>query len=252
MLCAVTQPTSRRAVARVVGVVLLPYLLLGIFWAGSNPPTAAPDEGDHLVKALGLARLDIGVPGPPAPEGTTDLGLVRNRSITRIVPIPARPRPGGLSLLYVQNAGHCGLPARRCRGGGGRRPPRRRRWGIPAVLYPPVGALATLGNDVTVAVLIGRLVVLATSMVLLALGCAHLVRWLGRRSLAGVAVALTPMAVFCFGILNTSAVEILGAMGMAAVVTVYGQHPHSLRDHRTLLVCWSAARRWSSAGSSAS
>ena len=36
------------------------------------------------------------------------------------------------------------------------------------------------------------------------------------------------MAVFCLGMLNTSAVEILGATGMAAVVAVYGRRPESL------------------------
>ncbi len=237
MLCAVTEPpVSRRGVARIVGFVLLPYLLLGLFWAGSNPPTAAPDEGDHLVKALGLARLDIGVPGPPAPEGTTDLGVVRNRSISRIVEIPVRLDPAGYPcfMFRTQVTAAC-QPASAPEAVGDVAAPTT-LGAYPPFLYPPVGALATLGGNVTSAVLLGRLVVLAASMILLGLGCAHLVRWLGSRSLAGVALALTPMAVFCFGVLNTSAVEILGALGMAAVVTVYARHPGSLRDRRTLLV----------------
>ena len=73
-------------------------------------------------------------------------------------------------------------------------------------------------------------------MVLMWLACWHLVRWLGARSLVGVAVLLTPMAVFCLGILNTSAVEILGAAGMAAVVAVYARRPESLAHTATQAV----------------
>ena len=77
---------------------------------------------------------------------------------------------------------------------------------------------------------------LAASVLLLWLACWHLVRWLGARSLVGVAVLLTPMAVFCLGILNTSAVEILGAAGMAAVVAVYARRPESLAHTATQAV----------------
>ena len=30
-------------------LVVLPYLLLGVIWACTNPPDAAPDEHDHLI-----------------------------------------------------------------------------------------------------------------------------------------------------------------------------------------------------------
>ena len=98
----------------------------------------------------------------------------------------------------------------------------------PPFLYPVAGWVASLGSDPASADRLGRLVVLAASALLLWLACAHLVRWLGPRSLVGVALLMTPMAVFCLGILNTSAVEILGATGMAAVVAVYGRRPESL------------------------
>ena len=77
---------------------------------------------------------------------------------------------------------------------------------------------------------------LAASAVLLWLACRHLVRWLAAGCLVGVAVLLTPMAVFCFGILNTSALEILGAAGMAAVVTVYARRPESMAHTATQAV----------------
>jgi len=247
MLCAVSEraapPAGRSRVARVVGMVLVPYLLLGLFWAVANPATAAPDENDHLVKALGLARLDIGVPGPPAPAGTTDKGVIRNASITRVVEIPARLSPDAYPCFRFkpQATGACQPTSPPVTGGDllvattvGAYPP---------FLYPPVGVVATLGPDVPTADLLGRLMVLTASMVLLGLTCAHLARWLGARALVGVAAAATPMVMFCTGSLTTSAIEILAAMGMAAVVTVYGRHPESLREPRTLavvLVCATA------------
>ncbi|MEP6630305.1 MAG: DUF2142 domain-containing protein, partial [Lapillicoccus sp.] len=237
-----TQPPVAR-VRRITALFLLPYLLLGLFWVFANPPTAAPDENDHLVKALALGHLDIGVPAPLAPPGTTDLGQVRNASITRIVEIPARLSPDAYPCFrFLPRATAACQPAS---------PPvpegtlavATTLGAYPPFLYPPVGLVASLGTDVPSATLLARLVVLAASMVLLGLGCAHLVRWLGVRSLVGVAVAVTPMAIFCVGSLTTSAVEILGALGVAAVVTVYARHPHSLREPRTLtvvLVCGTA------------
>jgi hypothetical protein len=243
MLRAVTRPPVRPSVARVVGVFLVPYLLLGLFWAVSNPATAAPDENDHLVKGLALAHLDIGVPGPPAPPGTTDLGRVRNASITRVVEIPARLSPDAYPCFrFLPRVTAACQPTS---------PPvpdgtlavATTLGSYPPFLYPPVGLVASLGSDVPTATLLGRLVVLTVSVGLLALAAGHLVRWLGVRSLVGVAVAVTPMAVFCLGSLTTSAVEILGALGVAAVVAVYGRHPESLRETRTLavvLVCGTA------------
>ena len=75
--------------AWVKGIFLvIPYLLIGISWATSNPPIAAPDEQSHLIKALGIAHFDIGTPwlghtDPPIPIN------IRNDSLSREVEIPA-------------------------------------------------------------------------------------------------------------------------------------------------------------------
>ena len=247
MLSAVSAPAVPPAgtlrVRRVVGLVLLPYLLLGLFWAVSNPPAAAPDENDHLVKALGLARLDIGVPGPPAPAGTTDQGAIRNASITRVVEIPARLSPDAYPCFRFQPQATAACQPVSPPVPAGDLPVATTLGAYPPFLYPPVGVVASLGPDVPTANLLGRLVVLGASLLLLGLTAAHLARWLGARALVGVAAVVTPMVIFCTGSLTTSAVEILAATGMAAVVTVYGRHPESLREPRTLavvLVCGTA------------
>jgi hypothetical protein len=82
------------------------YTILGVAWAGSNPPSAAPDEPDHLIKAIGMGRLDIGDDyDEPLPE---DPILVRrNLSITRLVDVPADLVPIHYPVLRVPARRHC-------------------------------------------------------------------------------------------------------------------------------------------------
>ena len=146
---------------------------------------------------------------------------------------PGPPRPGRVRVLH--------LPRRRPPPRASRRRPaprratsRRRR---PSAHTRRSSTPLSGGSRASAAIrraptALGRLVVLAASALLLWLACWHLVRWLGPRSLVGVALLMTPMAVFCLGILNTSAVEILGAAGMAAVVAVYARRPESLSRTR--------------------
>ena len=240
---ATTGPVVTTAAARrFVAVFVLPYVLLGLVWALANPAIAAPDEDAHLVKALGLARLDIGAPGPPAVD-SSNLGEVRNASISRVVEIPARLDPTGYRCFAfrAEATAACQPPIPSATEGDVR--VHTTVGAYPPFLYPVAGAAASLGSDPVSATRLGRLVVLAASTMLLWLACWHLVRWLGPRSLLGVAALLTPMAVFCFGILNSSAVEILGATGMAAVVAVHGRRPEALThasSQATVLVCGTA------------
>jgi hypothetical protein len=217
----------------VAAVFVLPYLVVGLFWVFANPAAAAPDEDAHTIKALGMARFDIGEPAPPATPGVLPV-FVRNASTSRIVRIPARLDPTDYRCFsFDATASAACQPAV---------PPTTAGdvaavttlGAYPPFLYSPVGWATSLGTDPPGAVRLGRLVILAASGGLLWLGCAHLVRWLGPGALLGVAVVLTPMAVFSFGILGTSAVEILGALGVAAVVTVYARRPESLLERRTL------------------
>jgi hypothetical protein len=218
-----TRVTDRRLAT----IFVLPYVLLGLVWAMANPAFAAPDEDAHLVKALGMASFDIGDPGPSAAD-PSNLGDVRNASISRVVDIPARLDPAGYTCFPFRTdvTAACQPPA--AARGDGDVAARTTLGAYPPFLYPVVGWAAGLGDDPPSADRIGRLVVLAVSAVLLWIAAWQLVRWLGPSSLVGLAVLLTPGAVFCLGILNTSAAEILGAAGMAAVVAVYARRPESL------------------------
>lgn len=225
---------GRRAL-RVALLFVVPYVLLGLAWVVANPVAAAPDEESHLVKALGVARLDIGVPQGPA-ASDTPLIVQRNASITRIVTIPGRVDPHGYTCFafHGDRLPTCQPPLSARQSGDV--PAYTQLGAYPPFVYPPIGLVASLGRTPAQAFHLGRLVVLVETAVLLLLASWHLVRWLGRRALLGVMVLLTPLAVFCMGIVNTSGVEILGALCVASVVTVYARRPESLLATSTHLV----------------
>lgn len=225
---------AQRRSARVASLFVLPYLLLALAWLWSNPPAAAPDEYSHLIKGLGVARLDIGTPFTGAVD-PANLLRVRNASITRMVEIPARLWPVGYQCFAFKpdTTADC-QPAQRKVVGDVRTGTEVGAY--PPYAYLPVGLAAAQGSTVAQAFTFGRVVVLVESMVLFWLAVWHLVRWLGPRALLGVVVAVTPMAVFCSAILNTSGLEVFGALGVASVVAVYLRRPESLATGRTLAV----------------
>lgn len=227
-----TEPALRRAWVKAV-LLTIPFFLIGLSWATSNPPIAAPDEQSHLIKALGIAHFDIGTPwlghtDPPIPIN------IRNDSLSREVEILARLDPRGYSCF----AFHPEVTAA-CQYW---RTPNPAEGTVVAVTpmgaYPPfeyflIGQVAGLGNSVTAAVLLGRVTVLIICCLLLAAAFAHIIAWLGRRAIIGAVLGLTPMAVFCSAILSISGFEIYSALTVAAVVVVAMRRPESLERPST-------------------
>ncbi len=222
---------------RVATLFVAPYVLLALAWLGSNPAAAFPDAGSHLVKALGVARLDIGVPYA-GPVPSSPLVQVRNASIARVVTIPARLSPTGYTCFAFQpeTTADCQPAERDTRDTPGDVALRTAVGAYPPFAYLPMGLAARAASSTPQAYLFGGAVVLIETMVLLWLACWHLVRWLGRRALLGVMFAVTPLAVFCAGILNTSGLEIFGALGVASVVAVSLRRPESLASRGTQAV----------------
>lgn len=235
---------SSRKPARWAAVFCLPLLLLGIVWAFANPPGAAPDERDHLVKALAAGRFDIGVeysgPIPDDPIG------IRNASIARTVQIPAHLSPaaehqvsggpGGFACTaFDPNQTAACLPTE---------PPTQTGLvpattpvgAYPVMLYIPIGWAANLASTPDQAFLFARLASLAMSLAMLYLGVWHLYRWLGRWAATGMAIGLTPMAFFIAASVSTNGIEIMAAAAVAAVAIVVTRHPESLAEPRTLVV----------------
>ncbi len=189
---------------RLAALLVLPYLLLGLAWLGASPPGSGPDETDHLVKALSVARLDFGA---PVPITATKPVLIRNQSISRAVTIPSRLSPKGLMCFAfkITVTPTCQPPPPADTGDIGAV---TALGAYPPFLYYPIGVVARLGRTPAQAVLLGRGVVLVISMLLLWVAARHLLRWVGPRAAVGLVLAVTPMAAFCTGILNTSALEI--------------------------------------------
>lgn len=226
--------TGERQPWRIAALFVLPYLLLGIAWLGANPAGAAPDENEHLVKALGIARLDIGA--DRRGENLTE----RNASITtRFVTIPSRLSPSGLTCFKHKSQVTAACQPHSSPADIGNVSASTTVGGYPPFMYLPLGLAAQAADTPVRAFAAARGVTLLETILLLWFACAHLVRWLGRRALAGVVVALTPMAIFCMAIVSTSGLEIFGALGLVSVIVVASRHPGSLkawRTHVTLLI----------------
>ena len=150
---------------RIATLFVVPYVLLGMAWLGSNPPVGAPDEDAHLVGALGIARLDIGVPFA-GPVDLTRPAAARNDSNTRVVTIASRLSPAGYGCFGFRPevTADCQPP-----------PPVDAgdiQMGTDVGAYPPfpylpVGIAASAAATPPQAITLGRAVILAETALLL-------------------------------------------------------------------------------------
>ena len=220
--------------ARWAALWVLPYLLFGLVWVFTNPPGAAPDENDQLVKTIAAGRLDIGVPYAGSPADTP--GSIRNSSIARTVQIPANLAPDGFTCtaFHPQTPAVC-LPTQTTDDGS--LVERTASVGsYPVFAYVPMGLATRFADSPTSAFHLARVVSLLMSSALLFLAVLHLTRWLGRGAAVGLALGLTPMTIFAAASVSTSGVEIMAAAAVAAVVVVTSRSPMSLAEPATLVL----------------
>lgn len=216
---------------RLAAIFTAPFLLLALVWTFSNPPAAAPDENDHLSKALGNSVLDFGTKGPPYTGDS--LLLQRNASTLRIFEVPSRliqPKYTCMAFLPSVSAG--------CQPGSYPKDTGNISVASPVGAYPPffyfpIGWAAHAASTPYEAFVAGRLAVVIMSSLLLLLGVSHLIRWLGRSAVIGVVAAVTPMGVFMMGSISTSGIELMAAVAAAAVVAVAIVRPESIRAPAT-------------------
>jgi hypothetical protein len=219
---------ARRSSAwRWAALFVLPYVLVGLAWVFSNPPGAAPDEPDHLVKALGMARLDIGAGlDDPLPSGPP---LVRrNQSISRRVDVPARLAPDGYSCFAFRGRTTAACLADAPRAGSGTVTRVTPIGAYPPFGYVAMGLAARATGSPDDAFRAARLVALLTAAGVVLVGVWALVRELGRAALLGALVALTPMAVFAAASVTTSGLEIAGGFALGAIVVACVRRPDAL------------------------
>lgn len=226
--------TAHPRAARWALLWVLPYLMLGVVWVFSNPPGAAPDESDHLVKAIAAGRLDIGVPFTGS--FGDDPGEVRNASIARTVLIPANVAPDGYTCTaFRPDSSAACLPPRPTTDS--ELVERTATVGsYPIFAYVPMGLATFFADTPAGAFHLARLVSLLMSVGLMFLAVWHLTKWLGRGSAVGLALGLTPMAIFAASSVSTSGVEMTSAAAVAAVVVVTSRSPLTLTRPASLAV----------------
>ena len=183
----------RRKAMVPASVFVLAYFLIGIAWVGSNPPGSAPDENDHLLKALAAGHLDIGREYKGAVGATPHERL--NISISRVVEVPAYLAPDG----YTCSAFHSDVTAA-CLPTETSHSDRSVERVTVMGAYPPFayilpGFIARQVDSPYRAFVAARIVDLVMASAMLFLGIYHLIRWLGRWALLGAFVGLTPMAI---------------------------------------------------------
>jgi hypothetical protein len=213
------------ATRTLTGLFLL--FAMAALWAVTTPKYASPDEPSHTVKAAATARGE----------------LIGDREFTATVPwtrftVPATiaegTNPACLAFTPTRPAS-CLAPWQEVQG---LEQAKSYVGGYPPLYYLLVGlpSLATHGVDV---LLWMRLVSALLSAIFLtgAFVCASRVLR-GRGTVVGVALAMTPLAVFLAGVVNPSGLEISSALCFwtAGLALLAGHDP----AHRRSLVVWTA------------
>jgi hypothetical protein len=219
-------------------LVAVALVLAGIAWVWGNPPSAAPDELTHYVKALGVAGGDLnGYPvrsRPATAEDLANLGaLIRAQGGQAPRPSPGQAQrgrwmgsqtreftiPSGLGVDIV------------CNSRGAARtmcldhlvPPRSLPYeSTPMGTYQPLPyvlpglAARTAGNPIA-AIRRARLVLAAVCLALIGLAALVIVRGAGGGlAVLGLVAAVTPAVLLISVTVNPSGSEISGAICFSA------------------------------------
>jgi hypothetical protein len=222
--------------ARPVAALFAGLVLMVAAWGAATPLGQAADEPAHYVKALAAGRGDVHGATPDVANLDALAALVKQQRRTESRAAQAR------ALNFVAEASGAFLlpralvPERGCF----RNLLKRANTSLPAhcvsspaagagelarfttyvEAYPPYVyalpglAMRAAGDDHPAAAYwLGRGAVAALALVLL--GLSLLLLWnpaAGALSLVGAMVAITPMSLWCFSVLNTSGLEIAGAI----------------------------------------
>jgi predicted membrane protein DUF2142 len=219
---------SRRAVpALVIGC----YALLGLAWAMSNPPFAAPDEDAHYLRTLGVANGHLlGARGRyPSDPTLTRRHRAAIDDVARIVEVPPGLSPVGFECSVHRTRASAACQNRVV-------PPRMKVTAVtPVGGYQPLPYLlpATVieqGNDPPAADRLARLAGLVPWLALIAI--ATLLSWSAAApgaSLIGLVVAVTPMVVFVGAGLTGSGLEVAASIAFAAAILRLARDPEPSR-----------------------
>jgi hypothetical protein len=198
-------------------------MVLGGLWLVATPLYGAPDEPNHAMRAVSVAQGQLLGETPPQLDGTgrTVVHVPGWYARTRASCFTFKPEVPAACLEADQTPDLEGSVIQI-----GRYPP----------LYYLVTGLAGVPLGTVWAVLAMRFVSLVVCAVLLASALVSVSELPGARVAGlGVAVAVTPMAAFLFGVLNPNGPEIAAAIGVWASGYVLATDP-SRADDRALVL----------------
>lgn len=219
-------PTSFR-------LLLASYTFFTVAWLVGNPPGAAPDEASQYIKALGVSAGVM--TGEPVHYFTPPVSPVDvfDRKLRRLVPIPRRLDPA----RFADPTWNFGCNAGRSEVSAGcldaleaqYRPVDKKvtNFGTyPPFVYGPAGVAMRGAPNALVALYVGRAVTAVAFLLFLSATLYQLRAGSGIRTLSGVLVAVTPMALFSASSLSSSGYEIGAGLALSAsVIRLVGEAP---------------------------
>ena len=206
---------SRQSAALVAAAVAL----LTVAWCFAATPFSAPDETAHYVRAVGVGGGElVGEPIRWPQDGLTPPMHAWVQQTARAVRVPA-------GLAPRANCGHADLTRAPTCVADRQANPRPVTVGTSTGTYEPLpyvlpGLGMWLANDSLVALWLGRLVMALQALALVVPAVWLLGRHYGPGALAGMAAALTPMAVSLFASLNPSGTAVAAGVALVAGVAV--------------------------------
>jgi hypothetical protein len=185
--------------------------LLLVAWAIGNAPFTSPDEAGHFTRSASLVRGQlVGDPAGPAPSaaGREGLRLRFGQGTTRRVTVPARIDPAGLDCDAMRPASPATCTQRRSGPGSATVESAVATYDPLPSIVPGLATLVVTANA-TASLRAARLAGAALALLLVALGlsCGR-----GYWSRLGVALALTPGALFVLASVNPNSLEIAGVV----------------------------------------
>jgi len=193
-------------------MVSLGLVCLLAAWVMATPPFGAPDEQSHYLRALTITngrllgpKVSYHLPGLPTPEPNWQKEeLAWDDHDTRAVQVPPRLSPPAVSCLD----GSPDVGARGC------------LEATPNGDYPPLAYLLPAvalrwAGDATTGDYLARAASAVPVLAFLILAVV-LISPMGRSSLLGLLLALTPMVLFVGSVLNSSGLDIAASFACAA------------------------------------
>jgi hypothetical protein len=189
--------------------------LLSLAWLVSDPPSAAPDEPAHYIKALGAGSGDLlGSPGHYATGLDNGPQLAFFNQLVRGFHVPANLAPPAPCFAHLPAQSAACLPT-------SSNPPLTELSYVgryEPFLYILPGMLMRAARDTESAYLLGRLGFAILNLLLLG-SAILLLRGAGAEPrLAGVLLAITPMAIFLSSSINPSGPEICASIAFTALL----------------------------------